>query len=54
MSYDWPEGVPHPPKRRLTVRERVRNTWWAFLIWCALDCKSAAVNEWGLRKLEGK
>lgn len=51
MSYDWPDDVPHPEEKPMTRWERTKLLYWRFVIWAALDAKSAWLNRWGMRRL---
>lgn len=51
MSYDYPEGYEHPPPQPKTLRQRLVDRYWKFILWCALDAKSSRLNDWGMKRI---
>lgn len=52
MSYDYPDGYVPPPPKPKSIRDRIADRWWSFVLWCALDCRWSIVNTWGLNRLQ--
>ena len=52
MSYDYPDGYVPPPREPLTLRDRAKNMYWAFVLWCILDSGRPRLERWGERQLD--